>query len=200
MDGLPIEFYSTFINILTPILRKVFIASFARKQLPQTMYHGIISQIYKGKGNRLERNSWRPLTMLNTDYKILAKLLTLRVNKVMSLLVHTDQNCAVPGRDIQDGILHLYNTMEIMKSNKNGILLSVDQEAAFDRIEWNFIEKALIKFNFPYNFLQWFKIIYKDKFTKSRVLVNGFQSKPFNVSRGVRQGCPLSPLLYVLSK
>ncbi len=124
------------------------------------MYYGIISQLYKGKGDRLERANWHPLTMLNVDYKILAKVLTTRISAVMDTLVHSDQTCAVPGRDIRDGVLHLYNLVETaICKHKSAILLSIDHMAAFDIIEWDFIKLALQSYGLgPTKFIHWFSI------------------------------------------
>ena len=79
-------------------------------------------------------------------------------------------------------------------------LLSLDQEKAFDRIDWPFLFAALAKMGFGDNFIRWVRLLYSD--VRSSVLVNllnGYISRPFKPSRGVLQGCPLSPLLYVLS-
>ncbi len=144
-DGLPVEFYLAFSSLLIPLLQKLFIEFFALGYLSQTtMYRGIISMLYKGKGSRQDRSNWRPLTMLNVDYKILAKILTIRANSVMSKLVHPNQTCAVKGRDIRDGLLSLYNTVQTIIDEKlQGILLSIDHMAAFDVIEWNYIFESL---------------------------------------------------------
>ena len=79
-------------------------------------------------------------------------------------------------------------------------LLSLDQEKAFDRVDWPFLFATLAKMGFGDNFIRWVRLLYSD--VRSSVLVNllnGYISRPFKPSRGVLQGCPLSPLLYVLS-
>ena len=79
-------------------------------------------------------------------------------------------------------------------------LLSLDQEKAFDRIDWPFLFVALAKMGFGDNFIRWVRLLYSDVRSSVLVnLVNGYTSRPFKPSRGVLQGCPLSPLLYVLS-
>ena len=75
-------------------------------------------------------------------------------------------------------------------------LLSLDQEKAFDRVDWGFLLRILERFNFGSSFCSWIKLFYTD--VESAVVINGWTSPFFKPSRGVRQGCPLSPLLYVL--
>ena len=77
------------------------------------------------------------------------------------------------------------------------VRLSFDQEKTFDRVDWPFLFATLAKMGLRANFIRWVKILYT--VVRSSVLVNGFTSRPFKPSRGVRQGCPLSSLLYVLS-
>ena len=77
---------------------------------------GVISLLYKGKGDRNSLSNWRPLTMLNLDYKIYAKVLSRRVQCVIASVVHTDQYCAVPGRTI-------YNKQTNKQTNKQNCLL-----------------------------------------------------------------------------
>ncbi len=198
-DGLPIEFYVTFQGLITPILERLFTVCLDKGCLTSTMHYGIISLLYKGKGDKREQGNWRPLTMLNVDYKILAKVLATRLRQVLPGLIHPDQTCAIPGRDIRDGLLSLYNTVEAMKLNAiEGILLSVDHKAAFDVIEWDYIFHCLHKMGFGLVFQKWIKTIYSLGRVRSAVQVNGFISGSFLISRGIRQGCPLSPLLYVL--
>ncbi len=198
-DGLPVEFYVIFGDLLVPILKRLFDVCFEEGHMSYTMHYGIISQIYKGAGDKRERANWRPLTMLNVDYKILAKTLTIRLRQVMQQLVHIDQTCAVPGRDIRDGLLALYTTVESMILNyTDGILVSLDHMSAFDMIEWDYILQSMKAFGFGPNFMKWIRTIYCSGRVRSSVQVNGFLSSPFLVTRGIRQGCPLSPLLNVL--
>ena len=77
------------------------------------------------------------------------------------------------------------------------VILSLDQEKAFDHVDWDFLVSTLDLMGFGPNFIAWVKLLYMD--IRSAVLVNGYVSESFWPSRGVRQGCPLSPLLYVIS-
>ena len=104
----------------------------------------------------------------------------------------------MPGRYIGENVAFLCDVVELANEyNLPVALLSLDQEKAFDRVDWSFLFATLAKMGYGDNFLQWLRLLYTDVW--SSVLVNGYTSRPFKPSRGVRQGCPLSPLLYVLS-
>lgn len=201
LDGLSVEFYKLYIDEFSILLKRVYDAAFKSKQLTKSMYTGVISSCYKGKGDRTVDKSWRPLSMLNVDYKILSKILTKRLSKVMEELVHVDQTCAIKNRNIHDSIRFLEDLIyQETDMNRGFIFLSVDQLAAFDRLEWPYLFRVIKAMGFGKNFLSWLQIIYKTGCVQSVIQVNGFLSDPILLNRGVRQGCPLSALLYVLSQ
>jgi len=116
------------------------------------MYSGIISLLYKGEKDRHDLSNWRPLMMLNVDYKILTKVLVNRLKEVLPDIVHKDQTCAVKGRGIRDGISFIYNILHYAyEENLNGIL----HMRAFDIIECDFILKTLQYFKLGNNFISW---------------------------------------------
>jgi exonuclease III len=198
-DGLPAELYQKFHEPIKKILLKLFNECFKLGFLSESMYKGVITLIYKGKGDRSIRSNWRPITLLNSDYKILMKILYNRLKPFTPKLINQNQTCGIPGRNIQDGIYSLYSViLKMRENNENGIILSVDQKSAFDIIEWEFLEKSLGYFSIPTEYRKWFSIIYRENCVKSVVTMNGHCTRTINVTRGVRQGCPLSPILYIL--
>ena len=118
------------------------------------------------------------------------------MSKVLASIVSEDQTCLIPGRTIFDNLTLFQDTLDYINlTDEPGILVSLDQEKAFDRVDGSFLSNVLQKFDFGSVF-RWISILYQD--AVMRVLVNGFLTDPIPLERGVRQGDPLSPLLYVL--
>lgn len=196
IDGLPKEFYITFWNALKKDLLKVYKEIYKEGALGETMRKGVISLIFK-KGDREEIKNWRPITLLTCDYKILSKMLTNRLSKVMSKIINSDQTCSVKGRASFMNLLLIRDT--IHWATDRGLqlgILSLDQEKAFDHVNHNFCFEVLKRFNMGERFIKWVRILYNEVY--SVVNVNGYMSEPVMQKGGVRQGCPLSPLLYVI--
>ena len=197
VDGLSYEFYRAFWTLLGPDLISVLNASFNVGKLSLSQRTGIITLLYK-KGDKLDPKHWRPITLLCTDYKILAKVLTGRLAKVLHNVVSPCQTCGIPGRFSGEVVRVVQDCIDFANSsNLGGALLSLDQEKAFDRVDWAFLQQVLTSMNFGPSFRSWVRLLYNSLY--SRILINGALGGPFSISRGVRQGCPLSPLLYVLA-
>jgi len=198
LDGLPADFYRAFFSDMGQDLTDILNAVFDNGQLSESQKSGLITLLYKNKGNREELTNWRPISLLNVDYKILAKILTNRAKKILPSIVNSDQTCSVAGRSILDNAHLLRNVQDYVEQKDIGaVFVSLDQRKAFDRVNWWYLRQVLEKFGFGPNFCKWVKILYTD--INSSVLCNGDVSRSFSLSRGVRQGCPLSPLLYILS-
>ena len=196
-DGLTVEFYRFFFEEIGPEFLKVCEAIFENQCLPVSMTQGVITLVPK-KGDRSVLKNWRPISLLNIDYKIISKALADRLSKVMATVISSDQTCSVPGRDIADNVLAMRDLVDyISERDLTGFLVKIDQQKAFDRVNHEYMFKILNKFGFPDYFIQWIRLFYSD--AVSCVKVNGFLSDFFPISRGIRQGCPLSALLYVLS-
>ena len=195
-DGLPMEFYVKFWPVLGDDLVRVFNSSFSSGLLSSSQRRGVISLSYK-KGDRLDPRNWRPITLLNVDYKIASRAIAARLLKVLHLVVERDQSCGVPGRFIGENVVFLRDVVHFCSSSGvPAAILSLDQEKAFDRVDWHFLRSTLVTMGFGPSFIQWVMLFYSD--VQSAVNVNGHISSFFFLSRGVRQGCPLSPLLYIL--
>ncbi len=197
-DGLTHEFYQTFVETVAPILWKVYRSMEESGVMPESMGLGVITILYKNKGSPLKLENYRPLSLLNTDYKILTKVLANRIKEVVGSIVSPSQAYSIKGRDITDTICTIRDVVEGMgKDGKGGLVLSIDLNKAFDRVEHSFIEQTMGKFGFGERIQKWIKLIYEN--AKSCVKVNGILTDPFPLERSVRQGCPLSALLYSIT-
>jgi exonuclease III len=195
VDGLPLEFYLTFWDIIAHDLLTVFKEFETLDRLPDSFRIGIVSLLQK-KGDKTDLRNWRPITLLNVDCKLFSKILATRMSTVLEDVIHPDQACAVPGRKITDNLVLIRDAICYARDrNIRLVVLNLDFEKAFDRVSHQFLFQVLEKMGFPGRFIAWVGLLYKG--LVSKILVNGHLSKAVNIHSGVRQGCPLSPLLYV---
>ena len=196
MDGIPKEFYEEFWDILGPDLLLVFQSVLEEGRLSPTMREGVVSLLFK-KGDPEALENWRPITLLGADYKILARVLAGRLGLAMPHVVHEDQTCGVAGRSVFFNLQLVRDAISWVEDRGLPlVLVSLDQEKAFDRVSHSFLFRVLERLGFGGYFLKWLRLMYRE--VGSRVKVNGHVGDCVPQTRGVRQGCPLSPLLYVL--
>ena len=141
--------------------------------------------------------NWRPISLLNTDYKIITKCLANKLKQVLPKVINPDQVAYLKDRFIGQNIRTIIDTMGYTKlMDKKGIIVFLDFEKAFDTIQWEVIYNALKLFNIGPNFISWVKTIYNN--SEACVTNNGFSYPFFKLERGVRQGCPLSAYLFIM--
>ena len=190
------EIYLAFWDLLGADLVEVLNSCYRSGRLSPSQRSGVISLSFK-KGDRLDPKNWRPISLLGFDYKIASRAIAGRLLKVIEHVVAPEQTCGVPGRYIGENAAFLRDVVTYATSSGTPVaILSHDQEKAFDRGDWSFLHGTLQHMGFGPSFTRWFNIFYTD--VRSAVKANGHISQFFHLSRGVRQGCPPSPLLYVL--
>ena len=118
-DGFTKEFYETFFDPLGNALLESFNAGFENGQLSVSQKRGIISLIPKDENNLTTLSNWRPITLLNVDYKILAKVIAKRIEPVLPKLIHSDQTGFIKGRYIGQNVRLLEDTLEYTDIKKN---------------------------------------------------------------------------------
>lgn len=188
-DGLPMEFFLKFWNVLGQDVVDVLNFSFQSGHLSRSQRHSIISLSFK-KDDRLDPKNWRPMSLLNVDYKIASRAIAGRLRKVIHQGVGPDQTCGVPGRFIGEKVAFLRDVVDYCTSSgQPGLILSLDQEKAFNRVDWSFLHLVLTHMGFGPSFCNWVHLFYCG--ASSAVNVNGFISDSFPLARGVRQGCPI---------
>ena len=131
------------------------------------------------------------------DAKIVSKTLAKRLEPILPELIQCSQNAYVKGRTIFDAVRTIDDILEYTRHTKiSGFLVAIDFEKAFDSLDHAYLLKVLNAFNFGPSFIQWIRTLYSN--ISSCIINNGFTSDYFEVGLGVRQGDPLSPLLFIL--
>ena len=197
IDGLPKEFYNTFWDTIKNDITYLYnYILFNKKELSNTQKLAIITLIPK-KDDLTEIKNWRPISLLNCDYKILTKTIAIRLKTSLHHIISPEQTCSIPNRQIFSNLYYFRDLIQYSNNKKiQSFILNFDQEKAFDKVDINFLLKTLKKFNFGDNFISIIKTLYTD--IKSTIINNGFLSETITIERGVRQGCPLSLPLYCI--
>ena len=206
LDGLPYEFWKWLGP--TPIkrvdgdpsnfnecLHTVFLDIQRYGIAPGTNFtEGWICPLYKKKDRRDIAN-YCPITLLNSDYKLFTKILALRLASSAPHIIHENQAGFIPGRVITDQICLTQMILHYAEATEeNGIIVALDQEKAYDKIAHDYLWLTLEKYGLPPSFINTVKSLYES--AETLVIINGDSSSTFKVTRGVRQGDPLSCLLF----
>ena len=196
-DGFTVEFYVQFFELLAPDMLASLNAAYLHGEMSVSQRRGVITLIPKDDSNLLELSNWRPITLLNVDYKIASKAIASRIKNVLPALIHSDQSSFMKDRFIGQNIRLINDILEQTElQDVPGILLQLDFRKAFDTVEWPVIQQTLSKFNFGDSLKRWVQTFYCN--AECSILNNGLNTKQTHLSRGVRQGCPLSPYLFIL--
>ena len=198
-DGLTIEFIKYFWSIIGTTVTNSFNDSFLSGNLSFSQSQGVITLIHKG--NNLDRdrlNNWRPITLTNSDYKIIAKTLAIRLGNVIHLLINEDQVGYIKGRNITTVLRSIDDVVNYLnETGRAGYILALDFSKAFDSISKTYLLHVFKLFGFGADFQKWVNVLTGNN--ESSINHGGWLSHTFKVNCGIRQGCPFSPLAFVLA-
>ena len=196
-DGYSYEFFKIFWEEIKFLMLNTFKEYLDKKKLSDQQKIGIITCLPKQGKDRRHMKNWRPITLLNSTYKIFSGLLANRIKTTLDSIIHNDQKGFVQNRFIGENIRLIHDIMtECENENKQGTLILVDFEKAFDTLDWTFIHTVFELSNYGEKILNWIKILQNG--SQSMVSQNGFFSKTIILERGCRQGDPASPYIFVV--
>ena len=196
-DGLCNEFYQKFFPEIGQLL--VDVCNIAIKQgLHTTAKQGVITLIEKSGKNLDFLENWRPLSLQNCDGKLYSKMIAERLQLVVPYLIHSDQSGFLKGRSINEKLMDLTAVIEYAnKENIPGLIISFNFRKAFDTLNWKYLDAVLEKFGFSKKFRNMIDSV--NKGTTCCTINGGHSSKYMELGRGLRQGSPLSPVLFDLA-
>ena len=196
-DGIPVDLLRTYSGCFVPALARLFTAIGHLRAVPTGFLKGVISVIYKGHdADRAAAGAYRPITLLCTDYRLLAKVLANRLSPGLSAAIPLEQSAFLPGRSIGANTRFLRCLPPLLRQQQRSALIAfLDFAKAYDTIDRSFLFAVMERMGVGADFLGWTQLLLGR--TVAMASVNGYISRSVPIRAGVRQGCPLAPLLYL---
>lgn len=203
--GVPYDFFKDFKDVgprgctLVEVLRMVMTILIQPKKyhvmIPTIWTKGVVKLLWKKKGEITDIKNYRPLSMTESIYKLFTSIINNRLIKPFSRCIGKHQAGFLPGRSYFDHVKEIQGLLDLAKERQDRLyVVLLDQEKAYDRVDHVFLWKVLLRFGVPEELTRAIQGCYAG--AKSIVSVNKFISEPFDVQTGVRQGDPLSCLLF----
>eukprot|EP00253_Pinus_taeda_P007705 PITA_07705 len=195
--GWSIELFSHFFDSIGAELTEVVEESRKKGEIYGPFNSTFIALIPK-KEDPVSFEDFRPISLCNTIYKIIAKIITVRLKPILSSCISKEQFGFLDGHQIHEAIGVAQETIHSLRqANKKGVVLKINLSKAYDRISWTYLRMLLTHLGFKVEFINWIMGCISN--VNFAVLINGAASQFFKSQRGLQQGCPLSPLLFLLA-
>ena len=195
-DGLTPKLFQTFKEEFSLMFQKMFEHAADGNNLPMAFNQAFIRLLPKS-GDLTTLKNWRPISLINTDSKIFSAVIANRMKSSLREIIHPDQCAYLKGRQMSNATLLLKSLCTNKRMKKTLTLAGLDFSKAFDRVDRSYLLKLIKHVGFPPNIYNMIEQLYKD--TRSNVLVNSFITRRIQQERGVKQGCPVSALLFILA-
>uniref|UniRef100_A0A803TV15 Reverse transcriptase domain-containing protein n=1 Tax=Anolis carolinensis TaxID=28377 RepID=A0A803TV15_ANOCA len=198
-DGFIAGFYKLEQPEVILFLKKIMNQALQDQVIPESWKEAIITMIPKEGVDRSEVRNYRPISLLNTDYKIFTKILANRLKDFLDGWIGEDQTGFLPSRTINDNVRIIIDAVEFYEQHNQREVgfLSVDAEKAFDNLNWTFFKLLFQELDLGIQIQNAINSIYEDQW--ARIQINGQETNKIKISKGTRQGCPLSPLIFIMA-
>ena len=195
-DGISLRFYKMAWEVMKLDLLQIINCMYSDGIILARQLQGLIVCIPKHT-HPTKVNEYRPLTLMNTDYKIIARITAERLKPVLSTVLHPNQYCGLRGDSLFDAVAAVRDVIAFAEITRKPVcVVSIDFNAAFEKISHEYLQEILSAHGFSASFIQ--RITRRQNNATSELQINDFRSSLIPIKSSIRQGCPLSMLLYAI--